>query len=222
MMSIKAVIFDCDGTLVDSEALANQVLVEYVSEFGLNMPVKEAIELYTGYKMADCVTDLERRLGRKLPDDFVTTLRERTLKAFEFQLRPVEGALNLIKSMRIPYYVASSGPRVKIENSLRITGLLRYFSASQIFSSYVIGHWKPDPRIYLEVAREINVEPRLCSVVEDSLPGIKAGVGAGMKTFAFGNASRLTEEFSQAIAIGHLSELEPLFTQGDANLAIFR
>ena len=212
-MSIKVVIFDCDGTLVDSETLANQVLVEYVSEFGLDMPAKEATELYTGCKMADCVTDLEHRLGRKLPDDFVSILRARTLKAFESQLRPVEGALNLIKNMRLPYYVASSGPRVKIENSLRITGLLPYFSTSQIFSSYEIGHWKPDPRLYLEVAREIKIEPRLCSVVEDSLPGIKAGIGAGMKTFAFGNASRLTEELSQAIAIGHLCELEPLFTQ---------
>ncbi|WP_165786433.1 HAD-IA family hydrolase [Methylomonas sp. Kb3] len=215
-MNIKAVIFDCDGTLVDSEVLANQVLVEYAREYGLNMPVNEAIELYTGCKMADCIADLEYRLGRKLPDHFVTTLRERTLKAFESRLKPVEGALNLIKNMRLPYFVASSGPRVKIENSLRITGLLPYFSSSQIFSSYEIGHWKPDPRIYLEVAREIKVEPSLCSVVEDSLPGIKAGIGAGMKTFAFGNASRLTEELSQAIAIGHLSELESLFTQGDA------
>lgn len=215
-MDIKAVIFDCDGTLVDSEVLANQVLVEYMSEFGLDMPVKEAIELYTGCKLADCVTDLEHRLGRELPDHFITTLRERTLKAFESRLRPVEGALNLIKNMHLPYFIASSGPRVKIENSLRITGLLPYFSASQIFSSYEIGHWKPDPRLYLEVAREIKIEPSLCAVVEDSLPGIKAGIGAGMKTFAFGNASRLTEELSQAIAIEHMNELQSFFTQSDA------
>ncbi len=183
-MQIDALIFDCDGTLVDSEVLANEVMVESVTKLGLSMSVDDAVHNYRGCKMADCVADLERLLGRALPADFVPALRARTAAAFVTRLKPMTGAREAISRLKMPYAVASSGPRGKIELSLRLAGLLDLFKQS-IFSSYDVGFWKPDPRLFLHVAAALGVAPDRCAVVEDSAVGITASIAAGMHTFAF-------------------------------------
>lgn len=184
---LQAIIFDCDGVLVDSEHLANAVLVEYVREFGLFLSLEEALAQFTGVKMADCVAELEQRLGRRLPAHFVPTFRERSATAFRAHLRPIEGVEAIVKNLQqrnLPYCVASSGPREKIELNLRITGLLHYFQ-SRIFSAYEVGKWKPDPGLFLHAARVLGVEPQQCAVIEDSQPGIYAGLAADMMVFAY-------------------------------------
>lgn len=181
---MKAVIFDCDGTLVDSEVLTNEVLVEAVAEHGLIVSVDDAVRAFRGGKMADCVAQLEAQLGRQLPADFVPSFRARTAAAFRSRLRPIDGALELVRSVCGSACVASSGPMEKIELSLSLTGLLPFFEG-RIFSSYDVGSWKPDPGIFLHAARAMGVAPADCAVVEDSVPGIRAGLAAGMTVFAF-------------------------------------
>lgn len=184
-MYIEAVIFDCDGTLVDSERLANAALVECVAPFGLRMSTEEAMRSYVGGRMADCVADLERRLGRKLPDSFIPEVRKRTAEVFRVHLKPVEGALDVLANLRLPFCVASSGPMEKIELSLGLTGLAQFFAKDRIFSAYDVGSWKPDPGLFLHAAQAMGVSPERCAVVEDSLRGVEAGVNAGMHTFWF-------------------------------------
>lgn len=182
-MTIDAVIFDCDGTLVDSELLANTILVECAARCGLQLSVEEAMQRYVGGRMADCVADLEARFGRRLPDDFVSDFRTRTAAAFRVGLKPVEGARELLQALRVPFCVASSGPAEKIELSLGVTGLLPFFTRDRIFSAYDVGCWKPDPGLFLHAARTMGIAPTRCAVVEDSLPGINAGIAARMPTF---------------------------------------
>ncbi|HET7558139.1 MAG TPA: HAD-IA family hydrolase [Rhodanobacteraceae bacterium] len=205
-MPIDAVIFDCDGTLVDSELLANEVLVEYAAGFGVPITLEEALQCYVGGKMADCVADMERRLGRKLPDSFVPELRARTAEIFRERLQAMEGAAEMLEALQVPCCVASSGPREKIELSLGLTGLLPRFEG-RIFSAYEVGHWKPDPRLLLHAAEAMGVPPKHCAVVEDSLPGIRAGLAAGMTTFAFRWRGALPES---AIALERLQDLPRL------------
>lgn len=204
-MSIEAVLFDCDGTLVDSEHLTNQVLVEYLAELGHRMTVLEALEAYVGLKMAECVADLERRFRTTLPAGFVETFRARTAVAFTERLRPIEGAEAMLSSLSVPLYVASSGPRQKIEHSLTVTGLIRHFPRTSIFTAYEIGHWKPDPAFYLAVLSHLGLRPEQTVVVEDSLPGIRSALGAGIRTIALGAAERLTGELASAIAVPNLT-----------------
>lgn len=184
-MPIEAVIFDCDGTLVDSERLANAALVECVAPFGLRMSVEDAVRAYLGGTMADCVADLECRLGRKLPESFVPEVRKRTAEAFRANLEAIEGAFDVLTNLRLPCCVASSGPMEKIELSLELTGLARFFPHDRIFSAYDVGAWKPDPGLFLHAARAMGVPPGRCAVVEDSLRGVEAGMNAGMRTFWF-------------------------------------
>jgi HAD superfamily hydrolase (TIGR01509 family) len=209
-MPIEAVIFDCDGTLVDSEPLANAALVECVAPFGLRMSTEEAMQAYVGGKMADCVADLERRLGRKLPDSIMPEVRRRTAEAFRAHLKPVDGALETLQKLHLPLCVASSGPMEKIELSLALTGLARFFASDRIFSAYTIGCWKPDPGLFLHAAQTMGVAPNRCAVVEDSLFGVEAGTNAGMHTFWFRPRGPLPES---VVALHRLADLPDLLAQ---------
>jgi len=215
---MKAVIFDCDGTLVDSEVLTNEVLVEAVAECGLVISLAEAVAAFRGRKMAECVSALEQRLGRALPADFVVRFRERMSAAFRDRLRPVDGAVDLVRSIRQPFCVASSGPRDKIELSLSLTGLLPFFQDS-IFSSYEVGCWKPEPGLFLHAARTMGIEPQSCVVVEDSLPGVQAGISAGMQVFAFQPHETDPQIPKNVRVVRHLSELNDWLSSGDAEQA---
>jgi len=181
---IALVIFDCDGVLVDSETLGNRVLVEMIADLGLYIDVEEAVSMFRGCKMAECIREVERRLGRPVPNTFVTDLRSRTADAFRRELRAVEGIGDVIDALEVPICVASSGPAEKIRLSLELTGLLPWFEG-RIFSSYDLGVWKPDPGLFLHAARTMGVAPAASAVVEDSVPGVQAGIAAGMSVFGF-------------------------------------
>ncbi len=186
-MRFEAVIFDCDGVLVDSETLENQVFVECVADLGLDLTLAEAVELYKGRKLAECIADVEERLGRGVPDSFVPDFRARSAKVFQNHLQPipgVEAVIQAVQALSVPFCVASSGPREKIEANLSTTGLLSYFEES-IVSAYEVGSWKPDPGLFLHAARTLGVAPQTCAVIEDSLPGVQAGVAAGMTVFGY-------------------------------------
>jgi len=199
MRRIGLIIFDCDGVLVDSEPLATRVLVRMANRLELNLTEEEALPLFRGGKMADCVAEIERRLGKSVPDSFVPDVRRRMAEAFRRELRLVDGIEDVLDSLTIPVCVASSGPTEKIRLSLEITGLLPRFGHA-IFSAYEVGVWKPDPGLFLHAALRMGVSPDACAVVEDSVPGVRAGVAAGMLVFGFaGGAS--SEELGAAGAI---------------------
>jgi HAD superfamily hydrolase (TIGR01509 family) len=209
-MRFEAIIFDCDGTLVDSEILGNQVLVECLAELGLKLSVEEALERFRGGKMADSLAYIERRLGRPAPEDFAANVRRRMAEAFEAKLQAVEGAEDVLRSLAVPFCVASNGPSAKMEVSLRVAGLLPYVQG-RIFSAYEVGSWKPEPGLFLHAANALGVAPERCAVIEDSVLGVEAGRAAGMTVFGYAPAG---EEAVLSGAGAHLfsrmSELLPL------------
>lgn len=207
MTHTEAVIFDCDGTLVDSEPLAHRALVEYLETFGIELSLAEAMRRYVGGRMADCVADIERRTGRHLPATFVPELRARTSALFAAELQPMSGAEQTLAALQLPTCVASSGPPDKIRLSLTVTGLIRFFAPTRIFSAYDVGRWKPDPALFLHAAAAMGVAPRHCAVVEDSVPGIEAGTRAGMHTFWFRPPASLPDSVT---ALQHLTDLPQL------------
>ncbi|MDD5037379.1 MAG: HAD-IA family hydrolase [Methylococcaceae bacterium] len=198
-MAFDAIIFDCDGTLVDSEVLGNQVLVECVAELGLEISLEEALAQFTGGKMADVVTAIEQWLGFPVPEDFVPELRRKMSAVFAEKLQPVEGVEAILRDLRLPYCVASNGPRDKMEMNLHTTGLLPYFR-ERIFSAYEVGSWKPEPGLFLHAAQAFGIDPERCAVVEDSVAGVRAGRAAGMTVFGYapsGNGALLAQAGAQ-------------------------
>ena len=103
--------------------------------------------------------------------------------------------------------MATNGPREKAELTLGLTGLLRFFP-DRLFSAYDVGSFKPDPGLFLHAARVMGVAPQCCAVVEDSLPGIQAGLAAGMQVFALIPPDALSPDVLRQIRfIKDLSEL---------------
>ena len=182
-MASRLVIFDCDGVLVDSETLGNDVFAETLAIYGHQVSGDELIARFRGMKLANCLEILQHETGIKLPDSFEADLRERMSSVFQAQLQPVNGALRLVESLRVPFCVASSGPRRKIEENLRTTDLYGHF-ADKIFSAYEHQSWKPDPGLFLAAARHFGVAPGDCVVIEDSFVGVSAGIAANMTVLA--------------------------------------
>jgi len=207
-MQLALLIFDCDGVLVDSEMLGNRVLAAVAGECGLTLDPHEALALFRGGKMSDCVAVLSARLGRPLPDDFVATVRARIAATFRAELRAVEGIADALDQIALPVCVASSGPREKIELALSVTGLLPRF-AGRIFSAYEVGSWKPAPGLFLHAAAKMGVPPAACVVVEDSPLGVRAAVAANMHVIGYAPDSDVAAELEAlgASAIRHMHEL---------------
>ena len=183
---IAAVIFDCDGTLVDSETPGLDVLHEEIARVGVVMERREMEEEFRGKSMAFCVAAVGGRLTRKPPgfeEGFERQVRVATAARFRQGLAPLPGAVELLRRLRIPYCVASNGPREKMELTLGLSGL-RALIGERIFSAYEVGSFKPEPGLFLHAAAAMAVEPERCAVVEDSLPGVIAGVAAGMRVFS--------------------------------------
>ena len=203
---IDAVLFDCDGVLVDSERVAVECIVEFAARFGARFELEEALQRFTGARMADNLRDIEARGKCKLPDDFEDNLRTHMAAEFETRIEPMDGAAALVEALDVPYCVVSNGPRSKMEVTLRVTGLLDHF-AGRIVSAYEVGVWKPDPALFLHAARVLGTAPERCAVVEDSDYGIAAGVAAGMQVFALISGQRAHPVPDGVVPVASLSEL---------------
>ncbi len=186
-MDTDLVIFDCDGVLVDSEPIANKLLRDALAVYGLEMTLDQVVDTYVGRSMASVVTISEEMLGRALPDDFLDVLQEKTFREFRKKLKPVPGVKQLLDALHergVPVCVASSGSFEKMDVTLGITGLKKYFKG-RIFSVLQVARGKPYPDLYLYAADQMGTEPAKCLVIEDSLPGIQGAVAAGMEVIAY-------------------------------------
>ena len=123
MNEIKAVISDCDGTLVESEFLSNEVLSAYAAEFGLEITAREATELFSGGQMANSLQVLESRLGQSLPKSFVPEFRRRQAIVLRERLQPIDGAHDLLARLTRPFCLASNAPLDKCELISKSRGL---------------------------------------------------------------------------------------------------
>lgn len=205
---IDALIFDCDGTLVDSEQLSAELIVRLLGERGVQTKVEAILPIYRGERFQDVVDHLGRFYPQVAPADFLVDYRQRSLPWLRARLRSMPGAVELVRRLRVAKCVASNGPREKIETSLDCAGLLEDFRG-QVISAYEVGAWKPDPELIRHAAQQMGVAPERCIVVDDSLPGLHAGLAAGARVIGFGELdfSGLGGEFAQARDVRELGRL---------------
>lgn len=184
MKDYKCIIFDCDGVLVDSEPLANLILVEMANELGATIDLNYAYSHFKGDSFANCQARIQKLLDHPLPSNFETEYRRRSFEKFTEELKPISGIKDLLQDLKIPFCVASSGPQNKIRHNLGLTGLLPYFDQN-IFSCHDINKWKPEPDIFLHAAKSMGFGIDQCLVIEDTLIGITAAERGGFDVFGF-------------------------------------
>lgn len=205
---IKAVIFDCDGTLVDSEKISIAVLAEYVGTFGYRIEFADAMTRWAGGELPKIFSHVEETLGITLPEDHLEQFRSLQMVRLAKEVEPIEGADGLLAGMTAPFCVASNAPFNKMDLCLKTTGLERHFPDSHRFSAYTNRIWKPDPDLFLAAAKFLDVPPENCAVVEDSEFGIKGGLNAGMQVFAFDPLCKF--EAFDVVRAATLDELQSL------------
>jgi HAD superfamily hydrolase (TIGR01509 family) len=187
MVRPRAVIFDCDGVLVDSERLMNREFSAMLNGIGLPYTPEETTRTFMGRSMQSCAQIVEAQLGKPVPDNFFAELDQRAYAVFARDLEPVRGVAELLNALdraAIPYAVASSGSHEKMRTTLGITGLYPRLDG-RITSATEVAHGKPAPDVFLLAAERLHIAPMDCVVIEDSLLGIAAALAANMRVVGY-------------------------------------
>jgi HAD superfamily hydrolase (TIGR01509 family) len=183
-----AVLFDCDGVLVDSEPITNRVLTEMLGELGWHLSVEETMRIFVGKAVKDEAALIEARTGFALTTEWLMQFRARRNLALDNELVAIPGAASAVRELfarldgRIA--VASGADRVKINLQLAKAGILDCFDG-RIFSGHETPRSKPFPDVYLAAAAALGVDPKRCAVIEDTVTGATAGVAAGATVFGY-------------------------------------
>jgi HAD superfamily hydrolase (TIGR01509 family) len=213
----KLVIFDCDGVLVDSEAISNAVMAASITAAGLPTTAEEVAARYQSMRLAEIGATIERQLGKGLGEAFWDQFDEDRTAAFQSSLKAVDGAsetLAAIQSAGISTCVASQARLSKTKLTLGLTGLRRLFADSELFSADTVPRGKPFPDLFLHAASALGVAARDCAVVEDSSIGIRAALAAGMQAIAYVPPGATPPSRDPAVTtVDHLTQLTKLLTR---------
>lgn len=186
-MTAELIIFDCDGVLVDSERLLQRVDLEMIAELGWPITIPEIYDEHLGRSTRDFVANVERHIGRPVPDGWLELRRNACRALFERELAPVPGIAQAISSLQAAgatTCVGSSGSHDAIRHSLNLTGLWETFRG-RIFSAEDVERGKPAPDLFLHAAASMGSVPGSCIVVEDSPAGVEAARAAGMTVVGY-------------------------------------
>jgi HAD superfamily hydrolase (TIGR01509 family) len=182
---IEAVLFDCDGVLVDSESLSATVLDAMLTEQGFRYGAGAALELLRGRQVAVWITELFSHLPLAgTAESFQHEYRARVSLAYRVELQPEPHAQELLDGLPVPYSIVSNAPAWKIRDGLESAGLTAG-SARQFVSAYDLRSWKPEPAVYLEAAAGLGLAPSRCLAIEDSDAGIRSAHAAGMRVLHY-------------------------------------
>jgi len=187
-LKFDAVLFDCDGVLVDSEPITNAVLRDMLDELGWKLTLEECMRTFVGKAVKDEAAIIEARTGRPLTPEWLARFRERRNERLTNEVQAVRGAVEAVRELhgRLDGRIAcaSGADRPKVELQLRKCGLMPYFEG-RVFSGHDLPRSKPFPDVYLAAAASVGIDPSCCLVVEDTVTGVTAGVAAGATVYGY-------------------------------------
>lgn len=199
-----AVLFDCDGVLVDSEPLVARVLSEMLTARGWPLTPAQAGEVFLGQSVAHLAGLIAERTGKPFTEEWLEEFRQQRNQALERDLEAIQGAPEAVRAI-----AAATGGRIacasgadlhKVKLQLGKVGILDAFGA-HVFSGQDMPRTKPHPDVYLAAAAALGVDPTRCAVIEDTVTGATAGVAAGATVFGFseGGPHHSTPEALRAV-----------------------
>ena len=186
-MSIRLVIFDCDGVLIDSEPVVNRVVAAELARQGWPMTPAESCERFLGLDLHAMVPLIELAMGRRLPSNWEAELTARIVATLQGEAPMVPGAmaaLDGVTALGLPWRVASNSSHAELAAKFGRNGLAGRV-AGRLHSFTDVPRGKPAPDLFLAAAAAEGVEPRDCIVVEDSVPGVTGATAAGMACLGF-------------------------------------
>lgn len=178
------VIFDCDGVLVDSERITNQVFVDVLNEEGIPASLEDMARYFVGYSLDQCISVIRKIYGREPRADFLQRYRPRRDSVLRAELQAVAGVREVLQQLALPCCVASNSSAAKVREMLVLTDLVMYFN-DRIFSAADLGQPKPAPDVYLHAAASFGCSPSACLVIEDTEVGVRSASAAGMRVYGY-------------------------------------
>ncbi|WP_367272259.1 HAD family hydrolase [Deinococcus sp.] len=176
-----AVLFDLDGVLIDTESRITELWGDIFAQHDLHLTPAEITRLTSGQRFGGVLAQLEAERGWKAPEDFLPMLDERFNGAFG-HVPLIAGARETLLALgraAVPFAVASNSQHNRLFLKLRGAGLLDLLEGRAFDPSLVGKRGKPAPDLYLYAAAQLGIPAPQCLVVEDSVPGVAAGVAAG-------------------------------------------
>ncbi|MES2608092.1 MAG: HAD-IA family hydrolase [Pseudomonadota bacterium] len=213
---LDAIIFDCDGVLVDSEESGNRIEVEELRSHGCSISVEDYNARFAGRTTKDAFEILANENNVIFHPGFVKSVEKKTLAVLEKEAFCIPGIRETLEKINLPKAVVSNAYNEKLHALLRINNLLPYFDG-HIYSADLVEHPKPYPDVYELAAREMSIIPERCLVIEDSEAGVKAAKAAGMHVFGFfggshhdANYAKVLEEAGVEVVFNDMSVLPKL------------
>ena len=203
-MNFEAILFDCDGVLVDSEAITCGVLCDMFEEQGWRMTLAECMQRFVGHTVKSQRTVIEAHTGVPLTDTWLEQFYALRNERLTQDITAIEGVHEAVAHLhdhcegRIA--VASGADRFKVEMMLKQVGLIEFFEG-RIFSGHEMPRSKPHPDVYLAAAAHLQIDPARCLVIEDTTVGITAGVAAGATVWAYAPPGADAHALRQAGAV---------------------
>lgn len=186
MNGFELIIFDCDGVLVDSERIANEVFARVLNEeCGLSLTLEDMFNTFVGHSSSQCMRIIKDMLGHAPPGNLENRYKFEINETLSRDVTAVQKIEQALDEISIPICVASSGSHEKMHTTLGKTNLLNRFKG-KLFSTSDVENGKPAADIYLYAAKQMgNISPTNCLVIEDSPLGVQGGVAAGMTVFGY-------------------------------------
>jgi HAD superfamily hydrolase (TIGR01509 family) len=188
------------------------VFSQQLARVGITMSPDEVMRTFIGRSRDTCIAMAGEMRGSPLPADFGHAWDEAFHARLEADARPVEGVVEVLRSLPVPYCVASNGEPRHMELGLRAAGLLPLLEG-RMFSARLVAHPKPAPDVYLHAAAAMGAAPGRCAVVEDTPTGVRAGVAAGMRVFGYVGGPQSTADELRSLGatpFTHMRELPAL------------
>ncbi|MCY1531813.1 6-phosphogluconate phosphatase [compost metagenome] len=184
----EAVLFDCDGVLVDSEPITNGVLREVLNEAGWALSQAECMQIFIGKAVRDERARIEAETGQPLTDDWMRAFYARRDQRLRAELQTVAGALGAVMAAHAHtagrIACASGADKPKVVMQIEMAGMAPYFG-ERIFSGHDLPRSKPHPDVYLAAAAHLGADPARCLVIEDTATGAQAGLAAGATVWGY-------------------------------------
>lgn len=212
-MKFNAVLFDCDGVLVDSEAITCGVLRDMLEASGWSMTLQECMDFFIGKTVRSESAVIEQRTGQPLTEAWMRRFFEQRNQALREGLQIIAGARSAVQAAHAVtagrIACASGADRYKVEMMLAQVGLMQFFDG-KVFSGHEVPRSKPAPDVYLAAAAHLQVPADQCLVIEDTPVGTTAGVAAGATVWAYCPLPTAADRLRQAGASRLLASMDEL------------